>query len=52
MRSGVYVVEVDLMDFGQRLAGFRKEKGFTQQALAELINAHVIQLRRYEADAS
>lgn len=40
------------MDFGQRLAGFRKEKGLTQQALAELINVHVIQVRRYEADAS
>jgi transcriptional regulator with XRE-family HTH domain len=30
------------MDFGERLAGFRKEKGLTQQALAELINLHVI----------
>ncbi len=40
------------MGFGQRLAAFRKEKGLTQQALAELINVHVIQVRRYEADAS
>src|SRR5216683_1616143 len=40
------------MDFGQRLAGFRKEKSLTQQALVELINVRVIQVRRYEADAS
>jgi len=40
------------MDFGERLAGFRKEKGLTQQALAELINLHVIQVRRYESGAS
>jgi transcriptional regulator with XRE-family HTH domain len=40
------------MDFGERLATFRKEKGLTQQALAELINLHVIQVRRYESGAS
>jgi transcriptional regulator with XRE-family HTH domain len=40
------------MDFGERLAALRKEKGFTQQALAELINLHVIQVRRYESGAS
>jgi ribosome-binding protein aMBF1 (putative translation factor) len=37
------------MDFGERLAALRKEKGLTQQALAELINLHVIQVRRYES---
>jgi transcriptional regulator with XRE-family HTH domain len=41
-----------LMDFGERLAAFRKEKSLTQQALAELINLHVIQVRRYESGAS
>lgn len=40
------------MDFGERLAALRKEKGPTQQALAELINLHVIQVRRYESGAS
>lgn len=40
------------MDFGERLAALRKEKGLTQQALAELINLHVIQVRRYESGAS
>lgn len=40
------------MDFGERLSGFRKEKGLTQQALAELINLHVIQIRRYESGVS
>ncbi|HSL78389.1 MAG TPA: helix-turn-helix transcriptional regulator [Pseudolabrys sp.] len=40
------------MDFGERLSALRKEKGLTQQALAELINLHVIQVRRYESGAS
>ena len=40
------------MDFGERLAALRKVKGLTQQALAELINLHVIQVRRYESGAS
>jgi len=39
-------------DFPQRLAAIRKEKGLTQQVLSELINVHVIQLRRYESGAS
>jgi transcriptional regulator with XRE-family HTH domain len=34
------------------LPALRKEKGLTQQALAELINLHVIQERRYESGAS
>lgn len=39
-------------DFSQRLAALRKEKGLTQQALADLIGMHVIQIRRYESGAS
>jgi len=39
-------------DFPQRLAALRKEKGLTQQALADLIEMHVIQIRRYESGAS
>jgi transcriptional regulator with XRE-family HTH domain len=37
------------MDFPQRLAAIRKERGLTQQALAERVGIHVSQLRRYEA---
>lgn len=40
------------MDFPQRLAALRKEKGLTQQALADLVGVHVSQLRRYEAGQS
>jgi transcriptional regulator with XRE-family HTH domain len=40
------------MDFGQRLATLRRERGLTQPALAERINIHVSQLRHYEAGTS
>jgi transcriptional regulator with XRE-family HTH domain len=40
------------MDFPERLATLRKERGFTQQALAGEIGVHVTQLRRYEAGTS
>lgn len=36
------------MDFPERLAALRKERGLTQQALAERVGIHVSQLRRYE----
>lgn len=36
------------MEFPQRLATLRKEKGLTQQALADLVGVHVMQIRRYE----
>jgi transcriptional regulator with XRE-family HTH domain len=40
------------MDFPQRLVALRKEKGLTQQALADRVGVHVMQIRRYEAGAS
>lgn len=40
------------MDFPKRLAAFRKEKGLTQQKLADIIGVHVIQIRRYEAGST
>jgi transcriptional regulator with XRE-family HTH domain len=40
------------MDFPQRLASLRKERGLTQQLLAEKIGVHVSQLRRYEGGSS
>ena len=40
------------MDFGQRLAALRRERGLTQPALADRVSIHVSQLRRYEAGTS
>jgi len=43
------VIAVEDMSFPQRLATLRKQKGLTQQALAERVGVHVTGLRRYEA---
>jgi len=40
------------MDFPQRLAALRKAKGLTQQALADIVGVHVMQIRRYEGGIS
>lgn len=40
------------MDFPQRLAILRKQKGLTQQALSHEAEVSLIQLRRYEAGSS
>lgn len=40
------------MDFPERLASLRKQRGLTQQALATAGGVHVTQLRRYEAGTS
>ncbi len=40
------------MEFPKRLAALRKEKGLTQQSLADAVGVHVTQLRRYEAGTS
>jgi transcriptional regulator with XRE-family HTH domain len=40
------------MDFPDRLAALRKNKGLTQQALADSAGVHVAQIRRYEAGDS
>ena len=39
-------------DFPRHLAALRKEHSLTQQALAERVGVHVVQLRRYEAGSS
>ena len=36
------------MEFPNRLAQLRKERGMTQQQLADLAGTHVVQIRRYE----
>jgi transcriptional regulator with XRE-family HTH domain len=40
------------MSFPERLAALRKERGFTQQQMADKIGMHVSQLKRYESGAS
>lgn len=40
------------MDFAQRLAAFRKERGLTQQALADRAGVHITQINRYETGDS
>jgi transcriptional regulator with XRE-family HTH domain len=40
------------LDFPQHLAALRKQRTLTQQALAERIGVHVVQLRRYESGSS
>ncbi len=40
------------MHFPQRLIALRKEKGLTQQAMADAVGIHVSQIKRYEAGTS
>ena len=37
------------MDFATRLTALRKQRGLTQQTLADTVGIHVTQIRRYEA---
>ena len=40
------------MDFAQRLAAFRTERGLTQQPLANRVAVRLSQINRHESDAS
>ncbi|MFB9126575.1 XRE family transcriptional regulator [Paraburkholderia dipogonis] len=40
------------MSIAARLVSLRKQKGLTQQALAEAIGLHITQVKRYEAGTS
>lgn len=40
------------MEFPERLAALRKERGLTQQALADQVGLAVLQIRRYEGGTS
>ena len=46
------VIELSAMNFAHRLAATRKQRGLTQQALADAIGIHLSQVRRYEAGTS
>lgn len=41
-----------IMSIAQRLSDIRKNKGLTQQALADAIGLHVTQVKRYESGSS
>ena len=43
-----HTTELLTMDFPVRLAALRKERGLTQQSLADNVAIHVSQIRRYE----
>lgn len=43
-----HTTELLTMDFPERLSALRKERGLTQQALADNVEIHVSQIRRYE----
>jgi transcriptional regulator with XRE-family HTH domain len=42
----------NIMTLAARLVSVRKQKGLTQQALADAIGLHVTQIKRYEAGLS
>lgn len=37
-----------IMEFSERLAALRKERGLTQKTLAEQVGVHISQIQRYE----
>lgn len=48
----VSILSLILMHFPKRLAQLRKERGLTQQQMADTIGLHVSQYKRYEAGTS
>src|SRR5271165_187617 len=40
------------LNFNERLVSLRKDRGLTQQALADLVSMHISQIRRYESGQS
>ncbi len=45
-------IELLTMSFSDRLAALRKERGLTQQALADAVQVHITQINRYEGGDS
>jgi transcriptional regulator with XRE-family HTH domain len=52
MVPGSTIIPIDAMNFAQRLVALRKQRGLTQQALADRVGIHVSNIRRYEAGNS
>jgi transcriptional regulator with XRE-family HTH domain len=49
---GLVKKKAPALNFPQHLAALRKERGLTQQALAEMVGMHISQIRRYESGQS
>jgi len=47
-----FITRLLTMSMAQRLATLRKQKGLTQQALADSLGLHITQVKRYEAGTS
>lgn len=47
-----FITRLTMMSIAQRLVSLRKQKGLTQQALADSIGLHITQVKRYEAGSS
>lgn len=47
-----FMTPLTTMSLAQRLVSLRKQKGLTQQALADSIGLHITQVKRYEAGTS
>ena len=45
---GILLPKILMMSFSKRLITLRKQKGFTQQKMADTIGIHVSQIKRYE----
>jgi transcriptional regulator with XRE-family HTH domain len=50
--AALSLTDLLLMGFDKRMVSLRKQRGLTQQALAEKAEMHVVQIRRYETNAS
>ncbi|MGH8052111.1 MAG: helix-turn-helix domain-containing protein [Arenimonas sp.] len=50
--AALSLTDLLLMGFDKRMISLRKQRGLTQQALAEKAEMHVVQIRRYETNAS
>ena len=46
------MTQLATMSLAQRLVSLRKDKGLTQQALADALGLHITQIKRYESGAS
>ena len=47
-----FITRLTTMSIAQRLVTLRKQKGLTQQVLANSIGLHITQIKRYEAGSS